>query len=108
MRNREQIKIIMSDFDFKKVHLAMKALDWKWTYENEKKKVPPVEDLISIAEHCLNNLANSKNRNATLNIGGFEAEKAEGILELRFILEKVNPLSHIFNPDAKNELARKS
>jgi len=108
MRNKEQIKLIMNDFDFKKIHSTMKFLNWKWSYENGEKKVPTVSDLISVAEFCLNKVANSTDDSTTFNVGGFEADKKDNMLELRFILEKVNPLSSLFNPDTKNELERKS
>jgi hypothetical protein len=108
MKSKEQIKIILADCDFKLIHSVMNFLNWKWTYSNGEKKVPPVADLISIAEDCLNNVADSEDKSATCSVGGFEAEKIEGILELRFNIERVNPLS-ILNSDAKqNKLVRKT
>lgn len=108
MKYKEQIKHIMADCDFKRIHSVMSFLGWKWAYSNGEKKVPPVADLMSIAEDCLNKVATSEENSATCSVGGFEAEKIEGTLELRFILDRVNPLSHLLNPDAKNELARKA
>jgi hypothetical protein len=108
MRKQEQIKHIMSDFDFNKIHSVMKFLDWKWSYENGDKKTPNVDDLKSIAEHCLNQVSDSEDEISVCSAGGFEAEKIENTLELRFILDKVNPLEKLLNLNAKNDLARKS
>lgn len=107
MRKQEQIKHIMNDFDFAKVHSVMKFLDWKWSYDTGEKKTPNIDDLKSIAEHCLTQVSNSEDESAVCSAGGFEAEQIQGTLELRFILDKVNPLSTLLNLDAKNELARK-
>jgi hypothetical protein len=109
MKNKEQIKHILADFNFKRIHSVMTFLDWKWNFNNKEIKVPEVKDLISIATHCLNEVSNSEDSSALCTMGGFEAEKIEGTLELRFILERVNPLSPILNPDARNNnLARKA
>jgi hypothetical protein len=109
MKSKEQIKMILADCNFKRIHSVMNFLNWKWTYSNGEKKVPPVADLISVAEDCLNNVVNSEDKSVTCSVGGFEAEKIDGILELRFNIERVNPLSSILNSDAKqNKLVRKT
>lgn len=113
MRKQEQIQTILNEFDFVKIHSAMTHLKWLWTYDNGEgnppvKKIPALEDLKDIAEHCLNQVANSQDNSATFYAGGFEAEKIENILELRFILDRVNPLSQLLNTDAADELARKA
>lgn len=108
MRKQEQIKHIMSDFNFEKIHSVMKFLDWKWSYENGDKKIPTIDDLKSVAEHCLSQVSDSEDESSLFSAGGFEAEKIQNTLELRFILDKVNPLEKILNVNAKNDLARKS
>lgn len=108
MKYKEQIRIILSECDFKTIHSVMTFLSWKWSYNGEEKKIPSVADLRSVSEYCLNQVANSDDKSAIYSAGGFEAEKIENTLELRFVLDRVNPLSHLLNPDAKNELARKT
>lgn len=107
MKYKEQIKIILTDFDFKKIHSVMTFLNMKWDYKNEDSKVPSITDLKSLSEYCLNQVANSDDKSAIFSAGGFEAEKIENTLELRFVLDRVNPLSYLLNPETKNELARK-
>lgn len=108
MRKQEQIQLILSEVDFKRIQKVMTTLDWKWDIEGKGKVVPSVTELRDVAELCLQKVANSKDESTTFSAGGFEAEKIENTLELRFIIERVNPLSHVLNPDAKNELARKA
>jgi hypothetical protein len=113
MRKEEQIKIIMNEFDFNAVHSTLTHLKRTWSFEigeNKEpvKKIPTIADLKSIAEHCLNKVADSKESSAIFFICGFQAEKIENTLELCFILDRVNPLSQLLNTGAKNELARKS
>jgi len=106
MKYKEQIKCIMQDCDFAGIQKAMIAMNIGWTYENGK-QTPSISDLKSIAEQCLNKVAYSKEE-STYSCGGFEAEKINNILELRFVLERISPLKILLNPDAKDELARKA
>lgn len=96
----------MQDCDFAGIQKAMAAMNIGWTYDTGK-QVPSVSDLRSIAEQCLNKVAYSK-EDSTYSCGGFEAERLNNILELRFVLERVNPLKTLLNTDAKNELERKA
>lgn len=98
----------MGIFNFKDVHTTMTALNWTWKYENGEIKVPPIEDLKSMAEFCLNRVADSEDETASSAFGGFEADKVEETLELRFIVDRANPLSPMLNHKATNELARKA
>ena len=109
MKNKVQIKHILADFNFKQIQSVMTFLGWKWNFDNKETRVPDVQELVSVATHCLNEVSSSSDSSALCAMGGFEAEKIEGTLELRFILERVNPLSSILNPDARNnQLARKA
>lgn len=107
MKYKEQINHILADCNFKMIHSVMESQNWKWSYSDGTKKIPPVDDLRSIAEHCLKKAAESLDDSSTCSVGGFEAVKIEKTLELRFNLVVVNPLSHLLNIDAKNELAGK-
>lgn len=91
----EQRDIILSDFDFKKVKKAMTSLDWNWIDENQMKYSPTIEDIVKVAEFCLDNVIKSKDKEDTYCAGGFEALKINGVLELRFVIEKNNTLSKI-------------
>ena len=39
MRTEEQIKFIIEDFDFERVHKVMNALGWKY---DQEKDIPPL------------------------------------------------------------------
>jgi len=110
MKYKEQIKYILQDCDFNRIHKAMVAINQTWKFEGDKnfEQIPTVSDLRSVAEDCLNKVAYSKNESAECNIGGFEAEKIKGILELRFVLERVSTLKILLNPNTKDELAREA
>lgn len=105
MKYKEQIKMIMQDCDFAGIQKAMTALNICWTYDNGK-QIPSVSDLKSIAEQCLNKVAYSQ-EDSTYSCGGFEAERMNNILELRFVLERVSPLKTLLNNE-KNKLEGKA
>ena len=92
----EQKEIILADFDFKKVERAMKSLGWEWIDENQMKYSPTVNDLMKVANLCLDKVIQNQDKEDVYCIGGFEALKINGVLELRFIIEKNNTLSHLF------------
>lgn len=105
---KEQIEMIMEDFNFKEVHDIMKLVNWKWKTSKAPASVPPIEDLKSIALKCLTQAANLEDKYSNFSIGPFEAERTENILELKFVLQRANPLGHLLNSKTKDELARKS
>jgi hypothetical protein len=55
---KKAIKEIMDNFDFKKVHKTMVALEWKWFIENKEPKlssaIPDIKDIKDTALNCLN------------------------------------------------------
>lgn len=95
----EQIKVILEDFDFKKVHSTMTFLNWEWKFENGR-RVPSYQELEHNAKMQLRKAWESKENYECVSLGGFEAVKMDGVLELRFVLEISNPLSKLFNPKA--------
>lgn len=97
MKNKEQISFIMSQFDFEKIHSVMKFLKWKWKFSNNEFRVPNIEELKIAAINCLNKVATSHDEVDHFSIGGFEADKINNVLELRFILDKSNPLSQMLH-----------
>jgi hypothetical protein len=92
----EQKEMILEDFDFKKVEKVMKSLNWEWMGEGDIKYTPTISDLNRVADICLTKVIESKEKEDTYSIGGFESVKINGVLELRFIVEICNPLSKIF------------
>jgi hypothetical protein len=86
---KNQIEFILDGFDFERVATAMKSLDWKY---NQSAECPTVIELRKIARKCLTEASNSRQ---SYEMGGFEAETINGLLELRFIIEKHNSLKHI-------------
>lgn len=96
MKNKEQIKIVLEDFDFKKVHRAMTHEGLKWRFENGI-RVPTLQELEHNAKLYLEKVASSKEEIAIFKLGGFCASKEGGILQLQFILEESNPLGSLFN-----------
>ena len=92
----EQKKMILKDFDFKRVERVMKSLEWEWIGEEGIRYTPTISDLIRVADLCLTQVMKSKEKEDTYSIGGFESVKINGVLELRFIIEKNNALSVLF------------
>ena len=91
----EQKEIILSDFDFKKVQRVMKALKWQWVGKDGVKYTPNEDDLSIVAGFCLSQVIKSRSDEDMCCIGGFEALRVNNVLELRFVVEKANPLSKI-------------
>jgi hypothetical protein len=96
MRKKEQIKLVLDGFNFKNVHVAMTALNWKWKFENGS-RVPSYQELEHNAKLQLEKVSDSEDENAISEIWGMEASKQNGILQLRFILESSNPLGSLLN-----------
>lgn len=105
---KEQVVMILEDFNFKEIHDVMAFLGWKWKNSNTPDSVPLIEELKSVAEMCLTKAAESSDETAICAIGPFEAEKIQNTLQLTFVLQRINPLSQLLNPQPKDELARKS
>lgn len=91
----EQKKIILNDFDFKKVERVMKALSWHWIGKDGVKYIPNESQLLTVAQFCLGQVIKSNTHEDMCSIGGFEALRINGVLELRFVIEKANPLSKL-------------
>lgn len=58
IRQRNQIKRVMDNFDFKNVHKCMKLLSWKWFPKN---KIPTIQDLRIEARLLLMRIINDIN-----------------------------------------------
>jgi len=80
---------IIDRFNFERVHIAMKALDWGWcTTEGNGHAVPTIAKLKAMARHLLRESINRK----VCASGGLEAryhpkvDKDSEYFELKFIL----------------------
>lgn len=98
MKLTEQKEVILNDFNFEKVEKVMKALDWKWVDGNAHGNFeyqPKIDDLKRVASLCLDNVINNTDDEHSCSIGGFEALKTNGMLELRFVPEVSNPFTYL-------------
>lgn len=84
---------IIDRFNFERVHIAMKALDWGWcTTEGNGYAVPTIAKLKAMARHLLRESIKSK----VCASGGLEAryhpkvDKDSEYFELKFILHHVD------------------
>jgi hypothetical protein len=93
---QEQISLVSSILDVDLIHKVMNHLGIKWNdTATNVKRVPTKEEIRKIAELCMNNAWESKDK--FFAIGGFEAEVIEGVIGIKFIITQANPLSRIFS-----------
>ena len=88
---KDQKKIILDDFNFKKIELLMKTLNWQYENVNGERSIPNISELRKAAEFCIDQVIDNEDED-TFSMGGFEVIKVESLIELRFILEKSNIL----------------
>jgi len=91
---KEQIEINLEDLDLKVIQKTMSHFGWTWKdSKTGERRVPDIKDISAIAKECMEKAWESENKIA--NIGGFEAIVENGVIEIRFILTKANPLSNL-------------
>jgi len=98
MKLIEQKEIVLSSFNFEKVEIAMKSLDWKWIdggVPGNFEYQPEIDDLKQVASRCLDSVINNTDSESSCSFGGFEALKIDGMLELRFVLDVSNPFTYL-------------
>lgn len=78
----EQIKEIISNFDWVRVHKVFIALKWEYYKVNG---IPTIGDLINAATDCLNAVASGGTNYC--DSGGFKATLENGLMGLDFIVE---------------------
>lgn len=93
----EQIKLIIEECDFKMIHKLMKVMNITWKFHNKPESVPTVEDIIAKAQILLEDVKNSSDEEDVISFSGLEAHKLNGVLELRFVPVRSNPLGNFFN-----------
>jgi len=88
----EQIEFVLEGFNFKKMQIVLEAL---FLSEGKTRMdVPSLKELREIGKTCLEK---ADEKNGIFEYGMFEAIKEGEIFELRFVVEKSNPLSHLFD-----------
>lgn len=90
----EQIKMNLEDINLSLIRKTMELLGWTWTDSGTgEKRVPTKQELAIVARECMENAWNSENGISCM--GGFEAEVIQGVIEIKFVLTKSNPLSNL-------------
>lgn len=83
--DQDSIDAIMDNFDFRRVHVAMKALKWTWFMDGEE-RVPTEAEIRKFARNLMNQCVSEKTSIAT---GGFRVTRdSDGGLNLEFIVDE--------------------
>lgn len=84
----EEIKDIIKKFDFEKVYIAMKALDWQWNWLQDNKYVSAIPSISYLKDHAEELLRKTLNEKSTHYSGGFKAsyDLTINTVKLEFIL----------------------
>lgn len=80
----EQIRHIMSNFDFKRTHRTMVAIAWKWA-EKGNPQILRVPSVLRLKEAALE-LLQATFDGHELSCGGFRVENKDGLLRLSFVV----------------------
>jgi hypothetical protein len=96
-RQSEQIQLNIEILDIDGICKALTALGIKWKFREGNKQVerfPNKKDIINVATRCMQQAFDSPSNRCEM--GGFEAEVKGGMVEIRYILSRANPLSKLF------------
>ncbi len=85
-----QIDLIMSKFDFDKVHKYYVSNKWSWCDGKGDGGVPTIQQLKDNAQYLLLKVLQSEKQASLCGTGGFYAYKFEWGLELVFTPERVS------------------
>ena len=69
----EEIKDIITKFDFEKVYITMKALDWQWNWLQDNKYVSAIPSISYLKDHAEELLRKALKEKSTHYSGGFRA-----------------------------------
>ncbi len=90
----EQIKLTLDELNIDAISSVLKHLGIKWKVpKTGEERIPTKDDISSVAEYCMREAFKSKDKR--FEIGGFEAEVSEGIIEIKFVIARANPLSKL-------------
>lgn len=91
----EQIKHNIECLDTKRIQSVLKHLNIKWKNSSTgEKRVPTKKEIEHVAEYCMLKAFESSNKQ--FEIGGFEAEVIAGVVGIKFVIDKANALSKLF------------
>ena len=84
----EEIKDIITKFDFEKVYITMKDLDWQWNWLQDNKYVSAIPSISYLKDHAEELLRKALKEKATHYSGGFKAsyDLTINTVKLEFIL----------------------
>ena len=91
MTLKEQKAAILEGFDFMQLRRQMGRMDWRWAKSPGRgyaAAVPTVRRLRESAERLLDSVIDSPAGEHWIESGGFRAEKRNGRLALRFVVEQ--------------------
>lgn len=78
------VKEVITNFDFERVHMAMKALKWTWWDSKSDDGVPSTSELVMHATDMLNRAYKADHDTYKITCGGFVASKDGDTLRLAF------------------------
>lgn len=84
---RDDLKQIMENFDFNKVHSVMKLLDWKWYSEHANGMVPTIDEMKECVCDLFESGMKQQSEDFEISTGGFTLSLYNNCLSLEFILE---------------------
>jgi hypothetical protein len=78
-------KEIFENFDWERVHKAMIATNWVWSFGKDNYGIP---DVNTIKKHAYTYLKEAFEKQSQVSTGGFTAKYEDGNLSLAFTLEE--------------------
>jgi hypothetical protein len=69
----KQIQDIITRFEFEKVYITMKALDWQWNWLQDNKYVSAIPSISYLKDHAEELLKKALKEKSTHYSGGFRA-----------------------------------
>ena len=80
----QQIKEIVDNFDWAKVHKVMEALNWTW---RDSEDIPTIGELVTNASQLMSDVWDKQGKAFSISSGGFVATFDDGCLGLTFEVE---------------------
>lgn len=86
----KQIEDLLSCINFNKIHSAMQALEWKWSFSANESRVPTIDEIIAESYRLLQRCKEFREMDEPWHIatGGLEASAWKAGFTLRFVLEE--------------------
>jgi len=86
----ENFEEAIDNFNFKRVHKAMKALNWKWANNYGQESVPTIKKMKDTCRDLINGIIYGDKEIGSCRTGGFYVSviNIDGLVDISFILEK--------------------